>query len=81
MWNQEATLTDSAFGKLEKMTEFASARGLALLDVAIGGLAAKPSVGSVIAGATSAEQVKANVAAVAWTPSAKDLAELDSITD
>jgi aryl-alcohol dehydrogenase-like predicted oxidoreductase len=81
MWNQEATLTDSAFGKLEKMTEFASARGLTLLDVAIGGLAAKPSVGSVIAGATSAEQVKANVAAVAWTPSAKDLAELDSITD
>jgi aryl-alcohol dehydrogenase-like predicted oxidoreductase len=81
MWNQEATLTDSVFDKLEKMTEFASARGLTLLDVAIGGLAAKPSVGSVIAGATSAEQVKANVAAVAWTPSAEDLAELDGITD
>jgi aryl-alcohol dehydrogenase-like predicted oxidoreductase len=79
-WNQEATLTDSTFDKLEKMTEFASARGLALLDVAIGGLAAKPSVCSVIAGATSARQVKDNVAAAAWTPSADDLAELDAVT-
>jgi aryl-alcohol dehydrogenase-like predicted oxidoreductase len=79
-WNQEATLTDSTFDKLEKMTEFASARGLALLDVAIGGLAAKPSVCSVIAGATSAQQVKDNVAAAAWTPSVDDLAELDAVT-
>ncbi len=36
-------------------------RGITLLDVAIGGLAAKPAVASVIAGATSAEQVAANV--------------------
>ena len=34
-----------------------------MLDVAIGGLAAQPAVASVIAGATSAEQVEANVAA------------------
>ena len=40
--------------------------GVSLLDVAIGGLAAQPAVGSVIAGATRPDQVEANVAAGAW---------------
>ncbi len=53
--------------------------GSALLDVAIGGLAAQPAVGSVIAGATRPEQVKANAAAGAWQPTADDLAALDAI--
>jgi aryl-alcohol dehydrogenase-like predicted oxidoreductase len=47
--------------------------------VAIAGLAAQPAVGSVIAGATRPEQVRANVASLRWQPSAEDLAELDSI--
>jgi aryl-alcohol dehydrogenase-like predicted oxidoreductase len=47
--------------------------------VAIGGLAAKPAVASVIAGATTPEQVRANVAASAWEPTADDLAALDDI--
>jgi aryl-alcohol dehydrogenase-like predicted oxidoreductase len=50
-----------------------------MIDVAIGGLAAQPAVGSVIAGATKPEQVRANVAALGWEPSAEDLAELDRI--
>ena len=50
-------------------------RGVTLLDVAIGGLAAQPAVASVIAGATSPEQVEANVAAGNWQPSAADLAD------
>jgi aryl-alcohol dehydrogenase-like predicted oxidoreductase len=48
--------------------------------VAIGGLAAKPAVGSVIAGATSGDQVRANVAAGAWVPTPDELAQLDKIT-
>ena len=44
-----------------------------MLQVAIGGLAAMPTVGSVIAGATSVEQVQQNVAAGLWAPSAEDL--------
>ena len=43
-------------------------RGLSMLDVAIGGLAAQPAVASVIAGATSPEQVRANAAAGEWEP-------------
>jgi aryl-alcohol dehydrogenase-like predicted oxidoreductase len=72
-------LTDAAFDVVEALTPFAESRGLSLLEVAIGGLAAQPAVGSVIAGATSPEQVRANVAAGQWQPSEDDLAELDRI--
>ena len=47
-----------------------------LLAVAIGGLLAMPAVASVIAGATKPEQVRANVAAGEWEPSADELAAL-----
>ncbi len=66
---------------LEALDSFAADRGVTMLDVAMGGLAAQPAVSSVIAGATSAEQVHANVAAGMWEPTAADLAELDKITD
>ncbi|MCU1657739.1 MAG: aldo/keto reductase [Pseudonocardiales bacterium] len=79
-WGRESALTDEAFDIIEGLTAFASARSISLLDVAIGGLAAQPAVASVIAGATSADQVKANVAAVRWHPSLDDLAELDELT-
>jgi aryl-alcohol dehydrogenase-like predicted oxidoreductase len=73
-------LTDEAFDVLEGLTRFADERGITLLDVAIGGLAAQPAVASVIAGATSREQVRANVAAGNWSPSVDDLAALDELT-
>ena len=47
--------------------------------MAIGGLAAQPAVASVIAGATSPEQVKANVAGGRWRPTDDDLAALDAV--
>jgi aryl-alcohol dehydrogenase-like predicted oxidoreductase len=62
--------------RAEALEGFAGARGLTLLDVAVGGLAAMPAVSSVIAGATSPEQVRANAAAGEWVPSAGELAEL-----
>ena len=64
---------------VDALNAFADKRGLSLLDVAIGGLAAKPAVASVIAGATTPEQVAANVAAGAWIPTDEDLAELAAI--
>jgi aryl-alcohol dehydrogenase-like predicted oxidoreductase len=65
--------------RVEGLAAWAEARGLSLLEVAVGGLAAQPGCASVIAGATSPEQVKANAAASGWLPSADDLAELDKI--
>jgi aryl-alcohol dehydrogenase-like predicted oxidoreductase len=79
-WGRESVLTDATFGIIEKLESFAAERGISLLDVAIGGLAAQPAVSSVIAGATSREQVARNVAAGNWRPSASDLAALDQIT-
>jgi len=79
-WGRESVLTDETFDVLEKLEAFAAERGVTLLDVAIGGLAAQPAVSSVIAGATTPEQVAKNVAAGNWSPSAADVAALDEIT-
>ncbi|WP_062998929.1 aldo/keto reductase [Nocardia mikamii] len=79
-WGRESALTDAAFDIVEQLEDFAAQRSIALLDVAIGGLAAQPAVSSVIAGATSPEQVEANVRAGQWQPTAEDLVEIDRIT-
>jgi aryl-alcohol dehydrogenase-like predicted oxidoreductase len=70
-------LTDETFDRLEALEAFAEERGLTLLQVAIGGLAAQPAVASVIAGATKPEQVRANAAAGEWVPTPEDLAALN----
>jgi aryl-alcohol dehydrogenase-like predicted oxidoreductase len=72
-------LATAPWDTIEALASFAAARGLRLLDVAIGGLAAMPAVTSVIAGATTPDQVAANVAAAQWVPTAEDLAELRAI--
>jgi aryl-alcohol dehydrogenase-like predicted oxidoreductase len=68
-----------AFDRIEALEAFAVARGIELIDVAIGGLAAQRMVASVIAGATTPEQVRRNAQAARWVPSEEDLAELDAI--
>jgi aryl-alcohol dehydrogenase-like predicted oxidoreductase len=73
-------MTDVNFDVIEALERFAEERGIRLLDVAIGGLAAMTPVASVIAGATSPEQVAANARAGRWKPSASDLTELERIT-
>jgi aryl-alcohol dehydrogenase-like predicted oxidoreductase len=76
---RDELFTDEALDRVEALAAFAEARGLSMLDVAIGGLAAQPAVASVIAGAMSAEQITANVAAASWEPSDEDLDELDRV--
>ena len=73
------TVSDRDWDKVERLTAFADERGISLLDVAIGGLLARPAVSSVIAGATTAEQVRANVRAGRWVPTAEDVAALKEI--
>jgi aryl-alcohol dehydrogenase-like predicted oxidoreductase len=72
-------ITDQKLDKVEALIGWAKEHGLTVLDVAIGGLAAQPGCSSVIAGATSGEQVKANAEAATWLPSAEELADLDRI--
>lgn len=73
-------IEDEHFDVVERLRAFADRRGVSLLDVAIGGLAAVPGVAAVIAGATKPEQVRANAAAGAWQPDAGALAELRALT-
>jgi len=65
---------------IEALAAFAEARGVGLLEVTFGWLLARPSLSSVIAGATKPEQIRANAAAgTAWRPTASEVAEIDAL--
>ena len=76
---RDEVFTDEKFDRLEALEAYAQERGLTLLQVAIGGLAAQPAIGSVIAGATKPEQVRANAAASDWVPTPEDLVALNAL--
>jgi aryl-alcohol dehydrogenase-like predicted oxidoreductase len=78
-WGMESALTGERFDIVEKLEAFAAERGITLLDVAVGWLADRAVVASVIAGATRPDQVRANVRAAAWEPTAGDLDAIDQI--
>jgi aryl-alcohol dehydrogenase-like predicted oxidoreductase len=71
--------TDENLALVESLTEFASAHGHSMLELAVSWLAAQPAVASVIAGAKSPEQVKANASAADWRMTAEDLAAVEAI--
>jgi aryl-alcohol dehydrogenase-like predicted oxidoreductase len=77
--NQAHRLANADWDRIEALQAFADERGVSMLDVAVGGLAAQPSVGSVIAGVSRPEQVEANVRAGLWRPSDEDLAALAEV--
>ena len=72
-------LDTAEWDRIEALEAYAAERDLGILDVAIAGLAAQPAVSSVISGATRGEQVRANAAALRWTPTPDDLAALNEI--
>jgi len=74
-----AYITGKRLATVEALIAWGQPRGVTILQVAVGALAAQPGCSSVIAGAMSAEQVKANVAASDWIPSADELNEIDGI--
>jgi aryl-alcohol dehydrogenase-like predicted oxidoreductase len=65
---------------VEALEAFVAQRGHTLLELAMSWLASRPYIPSVIAGATKPEQLEQNIAAIGWTLSAADLAEVDRIT-
>ena len=77
-WTSRFT-SDRNVAMAEALKTFAAARGHSLLELAMSWLASRPQISSVIAGATSPEQVRANAAAVNWTLTAADLAEIDRL--
>ncbi|MDQ6837167.1 MAG: aldo/keto reductase [Actinomycetota bacterium] len=73
------SIDSATFDRLDQLAAFAADRGHTLLDLAIAGLASRPPVASVIAGATRPEQILANVAAGDWALDTADLAALDAL--
>lgn len=73
-------LASAPWDTIEALKHHAYQHGRSMSDLAIGWLTARPSVTSVIAGATTPDQVRANAAAGNWEPTADDLAELARIT-
>ncbi|WP_309070036.1 aldo/keto reductase [Arthrobacter sp.] len=72
-------LDQADWDQLADFSAYARARSLTELDVAFSWLASRPTVASVIAGATRPEQVRQNAEAVRWVPSDADCTELEHI--
>jgi len=72
-------LNDRNLEIVDRLSSFATSRGHTVLDLAISWLAAQVPVASVIAGATTPAQVRANVAAVGWRLTADDLTAIDAL--
>ncbi|MFE7109952.1 aldo/keto reductase [Streptomyces sp. NPDC057575] len=71
--------TEENFRKVEQLTRFAADRGRSIIELAFGWLLAQDGVASVIAGATTPEQVASNAAAIGWEPDAEELAAVQDI--
>lgn len=65
---------------VERLGDFAATRGHTMLELAFSWLAQRPTVVSVIAGATKPEQLEQNVKTVDWKLTAEEMAEIDRIT-
>jgi aryl-alcohol dehydrogenase-like predicted oxidoreductase len=71
--------TDENLALVEQLLGFAESRGHTLLELSMAWLAAKNVIASIIAGAKTPEQVKANAAAVAWRLTEADVTAVNGI--
>jgi aryl-alcohol dehydrogenase-like predicted oxidoreductase len=78
---RDDALSDKVFDRVEALDVYAKDHGHTLLELAIAWLLARPTVTSVIAGATKPDQVHANAAAASWTLTDDDLREVDAVID
>jgi aryl-alcohol dehydrogenase-like predicted oxidoreductase len=72
-------MTDDRLDRVEQLRGYAESRGHSILELAFGWLLRRPIVASVIAGATTPEQVRANVAASGWRLTDQEQAAVDGL--
>ncbi len=77
---RERFITEKSQAIADRLAELANARGHSLLELAFSWLISQRAVASVIAGASTPEQVKANAAAASWVLSAEELRAIDEIS-
>ncbi|MFZ5720428.1 MAG: aldo/keto reductase [Pseudomonadota bacterium] len=75
----QAAMSEANFDKVEALEAWARARGHTILELAFAWLLGHPVVSSVIAGATSPEQVRANAATADWRLSPEEVAEVGAL--
>ena len=75
-----AFMNEKNFDIVEKLEAFVKARGHSMLKLAFSWLAARPTVASIIAGATKPEQIEANAKAVSWELTSEEMKEIDELT-
>ena len=73
-------MNDRNFDIVEKLEAFVKTRGHPLVELAFSWLAARPTVASIIAGATKPEQIAANVKAVSWELTPDEMKQIDELT-
>lgn len=72
-------LTEQNWNIVEQLESFCAARGRTLLELAFAWLLSRSVVAGVIAGATSPEQVRANVGAASWQLTGEEAAAVDAL--
>ena len=77
--NDRGMFTEENFDLIEKLDSFSSKRGKTVLDLAFAWLLARGEISSVIAGATSAEQVVSNAATAEFSLTNEEYDEVTSI--
>lgn len=77
--SEHDVVTETTYDRVAALGSFARERSISLVTLAIGWLATRPGVATVMAGATGPEQVRANAAAIAWIPTDADLQAIDAL--
>jgi aryl-alcohol dehydrogenase-like predicted oxidoreductase len=77
--NMQRQLTEQNLRIVERLSAFAQARGHTVGELALAWLAAHPEVSTIIAGATSPEQVEQNVKAADWKLTGDELKEIEAL--
>jgi aryl-alcohol dehydrogenase-like predicted oxidoreductase len=73
-------LTERNWAVVERLQAFCAARGRTLLELAFSWLVRQPTIASVIAGASTPEQVELNARAAAWALTPSEFEEIDRLT-
>lgn len=75
----QGVLASADYDKIERFKAFAEERGHSLLELAIGWLASRPGVASVITGATRVDQIEQNALAGNWRLTPEEMSEIDAL--
>ena len=73
-------ITDRNWTITERLQQFCAERGRTILELAFSWLLAHPIVASVIAGATTSEQLEVNTQAGSWALTPDDMAQIDALS-